>query len=98
MIFTIFDYVKTRARYIRGTLQILNDHPELRDIVEDDKFYLRDFRSRAKEFLRWVQDSPIRFPVHFMRFVAWELFLFLGKRDYKKNRENQSWEPIKSTK
>lgn len=90
----------TRARYVRGNLQILNllDHdPSVVRILEKEAYYMKNLPARLTHLLRKSKEKPQNLPRYVVTFLLWEYALRRGKRDYKRNPTNQSWEKIDAT-
>jgi cellulose synthase/poly-beta-1,6-N-acetylglucosamine synthase-like glycosyltransferase len=90
----------TRARYVRGILQLLklaDRDPSILSIVEQEAFYMKEFPGRLKYLLQRSKESPLNFPKYVATFCLWECALYRGKRAYKRNPTNPSWKKIAST-
>lgn len=90
----------TRARYIRGKLQLLDlvDHNSLvLRIIEKEGYYMKNLPGRLKYLLCRIKERPLNLPKYVAAFLLWEYALIIGKRDYHQNPTNQSWRKIDST-
>ena len=94
------DMLDTRARYIRGKLQLLdlvNHDTRVLKIIEQEGYYMRNFLGRMEYLLSKIKERPLILPKHVAAFLLWEHALRIGKRDYHQNPTNQSWKKINST-
>lgn len=90
----------TRARYVRGKLQLLElvDYaPSVYEIVVQEAYYMQNFTGRLHYLLYRSGKSPFNFPKYVAAFLLWEYAVRKGKRDYKRNPTNQSWEKVAAT-
>lgn len=90
----------TRARYVRGKLQILDYvqyEPAILALIESEAFYMKNRRSRVKHVCSHSFSNPLRAGRYLATFLLWEYAIWQGTRDYKRNPTNQSWEKIAST-
>jgi cellulose synthase/poly-beta-1,6-N-acetylglucosamine synthase-like glycosyltransferase len=90
----------TRARYVRGRLQIcdyVQHDPSILALMQKEAFYMRKFTLRCKHLLVKSMASPLHAGKYMATFVLWEYALWQGMRDYKRNPKNQSWEKVPST-
>lgn len=90
----------TRARYVRGKLQILDyvqREPAIRALIEKEAFYMKRFPSRFQHVCASSAAHPLHAGRYIATFLLWEYAIWLGTRDYKRNPTNQSWEKIAST-
>ncbi len=98
---TMKGLVDTRARYVRGMLQLLalvNHDPAIQKLIENEAYYMkRTFIARLVYLLRKSKGSLQNFPKFSATFLLWELALQKGTHDYKQNPTNQSWEKIDAT-
>ena len=92
--------LNTRARYVRGKLQLLDlvhHDPSVVSIIENEAFYMKNFPGRLQCLLQKFKRGPLNLPRYVAAFLLWEYALRRGKQDYKQNPTNQSWEKIDST-
>ena len=92
--------LETRARFVRGQLQLLDlvhHDPTITKIVEKEAYYLQDFPSRLKYLLHKAKKSPNNLARYLVTFLLWEYALRKGKRDYRQNPTDQSWKKIDGT-
>ena len=98
---TMKGLVDTRARYVRGMMQLLTlvDHdPATQKLIENEAYYMkRTFIARLIYLLRKSKGSPQNFPKFTATFLLWERALQKGMQAYKQNPTNQSWEKIDAT-
>jgi cellulose synthase/poly-beta-1,6-N-acetylglucosamine synthase-like glycosyltransferase len=90
----------TRARYVRGRLQIcdyVQYDPSILAIMEKEAYYMRKFPSRLKHLFVKSVASPLHAGKYMATFVLWEYAIQRAVRDYKRNPKNQSWEKVPST-
>ncbi len=90
----------TRARYVRGRLQIcdyVQHDPSILALIEKEAFYMRKFTLRCKHLFVKSMASPLHVGKYMATFLLWEYALWQGMRDYKRNPKNQSWEKVPST-
>ncbi len=90
----------TRARYVRGRLQIcdyVQHDPSILAIMEKEAFYMRKFTLRCQHLFVKSVASPLHAGKYMATFLLWEYALWRGMRDYKRNPKNQSWEKVPST-
>ena len=90
----------TRARYIRGKLQLLDlvDHDSrVLSIIEKEGYYMKNFWGRLNYLLCRTKERPLILPKYVAAFILWEYSLRIGKREYHQNPTNQSWKKIDST-
>jgi len=90
----------TRARYVRGRLQIcdyVQYDPSILAIMEKEAFYMRKFPLRLKHLCAKSVASPLHAGKYMATFLLWEYAIWQGMRDYKRNPQNQSWEKVPST-
>lgn len=92
------DLVNIRSRVARGKMQIMHINPSVKDIVQSDSAYTRSFTGRAAALIDWIKHSPHKAPFYIGNYLLWEIALAKARRDYQNNPDNQSWDPIKSTK
>ena len=92
------DSVNQFRRSIRGRLQLLNFHPELRPVLESDNYFMRPLPKRVAIIAEHIKSDPKRLPKYIWRFIYGEMGLILGNRDYKREPTNQSWTGLSSTK
>jgi cellulose synthase/poly-beta-1,6-N-acetylglucosamine synthase-like glycosyltransferase len=91
------DYFRYTVRHIRGTMQIRRMGPEYEEIVNEaqpnyqekvwDRLALR--LSKVKEGHPFIKEM--------VRFFYFEAAMFVARREFKRNPENQSWTKIQST-
>lgn len=94
------DLLETRARYVRGMLQVLyamHYTPGVMRIVEQDSFYMRGWRERLRHLFRRARQNPLNFPRYLATFFLWEYAISRGKQDFKRNPTNPTWKKIAST-
>lgn len=92
--------IMTRARYVRGKLQIcdyVQHDPSILAIIENEAFYMKKFKFRVKHLFAKAVASPLHASKYIATFLLWEYAIWRGMRDYKRNPKNQSWEKIAST-
>jgi cellulose synthase/poly-beta-1,6-N-acetylglucosamine synthase-like glycosyltransferase len=97
---TFKDLLETRARFVRGMLQLLasvHDAPSIVKIVEQDAFYMRKFRARLQHVLQRAKQHPQNFPKYLATFLLWEYAVARGKRDFALNPGSPTWKKIAST-
>jgi cellulose synthase/poly-beta-1,6-N-acetylglucosamine synthase-like glycosyltransferase len=90
----------TRARYVRGRLQIcdyVQYDPSILAIIEKEAFYMRNFPSRLMHLLTKSVASPLHAGKYMATFLLWEYAIQRAVRDYKRNPKNQSWDKVPST-
>lgn len=90
----------TRARYVRGKLQILDYvqyEPAILALIESEAFYMKKRRFRVQHVCSHSLANPLRAGRYLVTFLLWECAIWRGTRDYKRNPTNQSWEKIAST-
>jgi cellulose synthase/poly-beta-1,6-N-acetylglucosamine synthase-like glycosyltransferase len=90
----------TRARYVRGRLQIrdyVQRDPSILSLMEKEAFYMRKFTLRCKHLFVKSVASPLHTGKYMATFLLWEYALWRGMHDYKRNPKNQSWEKVPST-
>lgn len=90
----------TRARYVRGKLQILEHtqrEPAILAIIEKEAFYMKRFTFRLKYLCASAATRPLHSGRYIATFLLWEYAIWRGTRDYKRDPKNQSWEKIAST-
>jgi cellulose synthase/poly-beta-1,6-N-acetylglucosamine synthase-like glycosyltransferase len=94
------DLLETRARYVRGMLQVLYS---LRytdgavKIVQRDSFYMRNWRERLRHLLRRSRQDILSFPRYLATFLLWEYAIRRGRQDFRRDPENPTWKKIAST-
>lgn len=92
--------LRTRARYVRGLIQILDygrGDPAIKKIIEQKAYYMQKLPARLNYLLRKAKENPEQVPRYIATFLLWEYALQRGKRDYRRNPQNQSWEKIEAT-
>lgn len=94
----IREIIVTRARFVRGRLQLLNHDPDVEPYLKRDQHFMRKFSERIDALLHWVKDYPRLTPYLLSLFLLWEIALIKGKYDFKQDPLNQTWSPISSTK
>ena len=90
----------TRARYVRGKLQILDyvhQEPATLAIIEQEAFYMKKFAFRLQHVFAKLVAHPLHAGRYIATFLLWEFAIWQGTHDYKQNPKNQSWEKIAST-
>lgn len=90
----------TRARYIRGKLQLLDlveYDPLVLKIIEQEGYYMKNLPGRLRYFVYNVKEKPLHLPKYIVAFLLWEYALKIGKRDYHQNPTNQSWKKLDTT-
>lgn len=92
------DSLNQFRRSIRGRLQLLDLHPELRPFLESDNYFMKPFKERIEIIAKHIKADPKRLPKYIWRFIYGEVGLMLGNSDYKKEPTNQSWAGLSSTK
>lgn len=92
------DSLNQFRRSIRGRLQLLDLHPELRPFLESDNYFMKPFKERIEIIAEHIKADPKRLPKYIWRFIYGEVGLMLGNSDYKKEPTNQSWAGLSSTK
>ena len=92
------DSLNQFRRSIRGRLQLLDLHPELRPFLESDNYFMKPLQERIKIIAEHIKADPKRLPKYIWRFIYGEMGLMLGNSDYKKEPTNQSWTGLSSTK
>ncbi|EKE05824.1 MAG: hypothetical protein ACD_19C00176G0046 [uncultured bacterium] len=95
---TFKDSLNQFRRSIRGRLQLLNLHPELKSIMESDNYFMRSLPERINVIYKHISLDPKSFLKYMWRFIYGEVGLVLGKYDYKCEPTNQSWDKLTSTK
>ncbi len=94
----LMDNLKQFSRSIRGRLQLLNLHPELKPIIESDNFFMLPFSKRVAVVFNDIKTDPMHLLKYMWKFIFCELGRFIGTRDFKRDPNNQSWEELSSTK
>jgi hypothetical protein len=92
--------LQTRARYVRGRLQILDvlhQDPAIVKIIEREAYYMKKLPSRLQYLIEKSKKNPWYLPRYIGTFLLWEYALRKAKRDYKRNPTNQSWEKVDFT-
>jgi cellulose synthase/poly-beta-1,6-N-acetylglucosamine synthase-like glycosyltransferase len=90
----------TRARYVRGMLQLVefvHRDPSILGILEKEAYYMRHVRARLRHLFLKSKQSPQDFPRYVATFLLWEYALLKGKQEYRQNPTNQSWKKVAST-
>lgn len=95
---TFKDSLNQFRRSIRGRLQLLNLHPELKLIMESDNYFMRPISDRINVIYNHIISDPKSLFRYIWRFIYGEVGLALGKYDYKCEPTNQSWNKLTSTK
>ena len=85
-------------RYIRGILQLLSLRPELITIIMSDHYIMRPLPKRIEAIVKEIKLNPRKIFRCLWKFVYGEVGLMLGKCDYKREPNNQSWAGLSSTK
>lgn len=95
----LYDRVSSLARYYRGKQQLLHLYPQAREMMEEEIVYIRPFSERVKALGKRIQKNRLwKAPLCVASFVLTEIAIVKGKHDLTNDPQNQSWEPIKSTK
>ncbi|HEU5383092.1 MAG TPA: glycosyltransferase family 2 protein [Ktedonobacteraceae bacterium] len=92
--------VHTRARYVRGKMQIceyVHHDPAVLSIIGNEAFYMKKFVFRLKYLLSKSIADPLHSVKYAATFLIWEYAIWKGVRDYRQNPTNQSWEKIEAT-
>lgn len=90
------DTFAVESRFVMGKLQTANLGPdEEKAVREFDK--ASPFKS-LRERITKVNEIPASVPFRLGKFILLEAARINGRRMYKKDPDNQSWQPIKSTK
>lgn len=92
------DNLRKFRRYIRGIFQLLSICPELKYIIASDNYIMRSFPKRIMAIAIGIKSNPKRLHIYLWRFIYGEFGLALGRHDYKRMPDNQSWIGLSSTK
>lgn len=92
------DSLNQFRRSIRGRLQLLDLHPELRPFLESDNYFMKPLKERIEVIAKHIKEDPKGLPKYIWRLIYGEMGLMLGNNDYKKEPTNQSWIGLSSTK
>lgn len=95
---TFKDSLNQFRRSVRGRLQLLNLHPELKPIMESDNYFMRSLSERVQVIYRHIASDPKSFLKYVWRFIYGEVGLVLGRYDFTNDPINQSWNKLASTK
>ncbi len=90
------NFVRERARYARGALQIIAQHPESEATVRQENLQVTGAKERAKHLLKRVKKSPIKAPFYVASYGLNELGTLKGQYDFRKDPDNQSWKRVRS--
>ncbi len=92
------DSIRQFRRSVRGRLQLADLHPELKQLMESDNYFMLPFPTRFSTIIDHIKSEPRRIAKYIWRFVYGEFGIFLGKFDYYREAHNQSWGGLSSTK
>ncbi len=96
---TLSDRVNQYKRGVRGRMQIMAMSAEAEYMVRKDFPHLTgSFLERTKLNLAMMAHNPTRSPFMFLKYLMHEYAAVMGKREFNRDPNNPSWDPIKSTK
>jgi cellulose synthase/poly-beta-1,6-N-acetylglucosamine synthase-like glycosyltransferase len=96
--FSLRDRLEVNARYVRGALQVLERHPEVRKIILEELHYMKEFPQRTAKLAKRMAENPMDIPFYVASYLLWEASIVKGRREFERDHEDHSWRPIKSTK
>jgi cellulose synthase/poly-beta-1,6-N-acetylglucosamine synthase-like glycosyltransferase len=90
------DDIKQLGRSIKGRYQLLDKHPELKETILKDHFFIQKFPKRLLYILENILKDPTNTFKWLWTLIFVEISILKAKRDYKSNPNSIHWNPLNS--
>lgn len=92
------DTIQGLSRIVVGVSQIRDLHPDRIAQIEKDYYFFKNLKGRAKTLLEHIRKNPEK-TLHYLIAAGFlEAGRIQGNKDYKTQKNDQTWDPISSTK
>lgn len=85
------------ARLAQGNFQLMDAYPLLKPFVQNDWYFSKDLKDRLATMINHISEKPRKTFNLLLGAIFLEFVRSKGKSAHRKNKQQQTWEPIEST-